>query len=270
MRLNINFITMKKLYPAAALAILLLGSFSLIKTRTSFSNYPRALRDTTSSLPDAYKNRHFLSDEGGNVDDPASVPGNLVKYDAATSTYQIMTMKAIVKNNAVATMQKLNNAVIYQGQVDSTSSFNGSYVINGLKAKKCQVIDLMISDDAVYSLQPEQIDTASAVAAAKSMSADDRKNYFYVTAATVVVFSYKFQAVETAIDRANKKADKVNKALDKLSKNDTTKKGVYLKIKPSKTNDSAAFNSHDGKTLTDKAISLQLTPIDDLVATTKK
>src|SRR5436305_191962 len=122
---------MKKPFPAAALVILLLCSFSVTKSNERRSSLSRQTADTTD-LPDSYKSRHFLSGDGGMSYDAASIPGNIVKYDPASSGYEIMTMKAIIKGNIPPIAQKPDNAIIYQGEVTSTSSFNGSYVINGL------------------------------------------------------------------------------------------------------------------------------------------
>jgi len=256
---------MKNLYPAA-LVILLLVSFTVVKTNKGRLYFPRQIADTTG-LPESYTSRHFLGYDGGGSFDVASIPGNIVKYDAASATYEIMTMKAIVKGNALPAMQKPDNGVVYQGQVTSTSSFNGSYVLNGLKAENGQVIDMEIRDDAVYTLQPGRIDTATVRTAAQTIAADERRKYYYVTAATLTVLNYKFHAVDNVADKVAKKAGKMSKKVDDLGKNDTAKNGAYLKVKQPKPNvkTPALFSASDTKVLTDKTLSVQVIPIDDLL-----
>ena len=261
---------MRMLYPAAVLILILFGSFSMSKTRSEMSISRRAA--DSIDLPESYKSRHFLSNDGGMTYDAAAIPGNIVKYDAASSAYDIMTMKAIIKGNKPAIVQTPPTAVIYQGQVTSTSSFNGSYVINGLKAENGQVIDLEIRDDAVYSVPPGQIDTATVRKAAASIAPAERKNYYYVTDATVTILSYKFHAVENMVDKVSKKADQVNKKLDDLSHNDTAKSGVYLKMKkqPKTKTPQSPYSASNTKMLTDKALSVQLVPVNDLMDATSK
>jgi len=261
---------MRTLYPAAALILMLSGSFSVSKTR-SVTNASRRAADSID-LPESYKSRHFLSGDGGMTYDAAAIPGNIVKYDAASSGYDIMTMKAIIKGNKPAIAQTPPNGVIYQGQVTSTSSFNGSYVINGLKAENGQVIDLEIRDDAVYSVPPGQIDTAALRKAAASIAPGERKNYYYVTDATLTILSYRFHAAENLVDKVSKKAGQVNQKLDDLSHNDTAKNGVYLKMKkrPKTKMPQSPYSASNTKMLTDKALSVQLIPVDDIINATGK
>ncbi|MGZ4009247.1 MAG: hypothetical protein ACXVJV_18930, partial [Mucilaginibacter sp.] len=74
---------MKNLYPAA-LIILVLGSFNIVKTNKARLHFPRQIADTTG-LPESYTSRHFLGYDGGGSYDAASIPGNIVKYDAASA-----------------------------------------------------------------------------------------------------------------------------------------------------------------------------------------
>jgi len=255
---------MKTLYSAAALTIVLLGSFSFIKAHKQVPGRTHLLSDTTA-LPDSYTKRHFLAVDGGM--DASSIPGNIVKYDPSTQLYGIITMTGLVKGHATAAMQKPDNGLIYQGQITSTDGFNGSNVINGLKAADGQVIDIQISDDIIYSVPPGMTDTTTIKSTAKSLTPADRKNYYYITAVTVTTLSYKIHPAETVVDKVNKKAAKASKKLDELAHNDTAKNGVYLKATPPKSNAKmpGSYSAGNTKMLTDKTISIQLTSVDDFI-----
>jgi hypothetical protein len=211
--------------------------------------------DTT--LPDAYKNRKFIAYDGGMDYDAASIPGNIAKYDSASMGYAIVTMKAIIKGGKPAVAQK-PNTVIFSGMMNSTSTFNGSNLINGIKVEKNQEMDMEIRDDAIYSVPDGQVDTAGVRAAIQSLSAGDRKKFFYITSATVSIITYNVH------DKPDAKMEKV----DKLSKGipDTAKKGAYYKIKQSKTPPPYSSSGANNKTLTDKTISIVAVPVGDLAA----
>jgi hypothetical protein len=218
------------------------------------------MRSDTGGLPDSYKNRKFIANDGGMEYDAASIPGNIVKYNAESQTYEIVTIKAIIKANKAPVAQGAAGAVVYQGQVTSTSSFNGSYLINGLTAEKNQVIDIVIKDDPAFTVPDGQVDTAGARASAKSIAPADLKDYYYVLSATRSLISYNIHAAETAISKANKK-------MDKLSKADTAKKGFYLK---STSKSSDQYSSSQNKGITEKVVSVQVIPLGDLVSVTGK
>ena len=243
---------MKKLYVAGILAAGICCSFHRGSLETP-SKTETIISTDTVALPEAYTKRKFLSGDAGLNYEATAIPGNIVKYDSASSNYEFETMTAIIKGNKPAMMQKPDNATIFSGTIPSSSSLNGSYLINGLKAEKGQVIDLEIKDDAIYSVADGQIDTAAIRSATKSIPADTRKNLFYITSATVSIITYKIHAAETAVSKANTK-------IDKLSKQDTVKKGVFVK---SNSKGSAPFSSSESKAITDKIISIQVTPVND-------
>ena len=244
---------MKKLLLPAALTAIIFCSF--------YSGYHHqyAMRvahmSTDTTLPDSYKNRKFLGYDGGVDYDAASIPGNIVKYDSASMGYAIVTMKAIIKGGKPAVAQKLTNAVIFSGKMTSASSFNGSNLINGIKVEKNQEMYMEIRDDAVYSVPDGQVDTTGIKAATQSLSVGERKKFFYITSATVSIITYK----------VNDKPDARMEKVGKLSKGipDTAKKGAYYKIKESKTPAPYSSSGANSKTLTDKTISIQITPVND-------
>jgi hypothetical protein len=246
---------MKKLLFLAVLTAIIFCSFHSGYHQPCAMPVARMSADTI--LPDAYKNRKFLGYDGGMDYDAASIPGNIAKYDSVSSSYEIMTLKPIVKGGKPAVAQK-PNTVIFSGKMTSASSFNGSYLINGIKVEKNQEMDMEIRDDAIYSVPDGQVDTAGVRAAIQSLSASDRKKFFYITSVTVSIINYKIY------DKPDVKMQKV----DKLSKGipDTAKKGAYYKIKQSKTPPPYSSSGANIKTLTDKTISIVAVPVGDLNA----
>jgi hypothetical protein len=248
---------MRRLFPIAVLTAIIFCSFHSGYYQP-YVAMPAILMASDTTLPDSYKNRKFLGYDGGQDYDAALIPGNVVKYDSSSSGYEIMTLKGIVKGNKPALVQKPANAVIFSGNMTSTSSFNGSYLINGIKVEQNQEMNIEIRDDAIYSVPDGQVDTAGVRAAIQSLSANERKKFFYVISATVSIITYNIH------DKSNATMDK----LEKLSKGkpDTTKKGINYKIKQSKTPAPYSSAGSNSKMLTDKTISIVAVPVDDLAA----
>ncbi|HEX3387061.1 MAG TPA: hypothetical protein VHS53_17800 [Mucilaginibacter sp.] len=251
---------MKKLF-LIAIVIFIFCSFSRVHVKTA-----PTLKVDTIHLPDNYKNRHFINDAQVLSADPASVPGNIVRYRPATSDYEFATLTALIKAHQTAVAQPVANGLIYKGEVSSSSNINGSDMIADLKAEKGQVLDIEIYDTGIYAVPEGQIDTASVKKALQSASADDRKNLFYITSATVSLINYKIHPEESLSNKLNGKADKAKKKLDDLSKNDTAKNGIYVKVKKQpKTKSPAELSSSATKVLNEKVLSIQITPVDDLL-----
>jgi hypothetical protein len=253
---------MKKLLLITSLAGIIFCSFHVDTTKTKRRVVNIRLNDTIL-LPEIYTTRKFISNNAGLDYDGAAIPGNIVKYDSASATYEIETMTAIIKGNKPAIAQKPSTGVIFSGTIPSDSKFNGSLMIDGIKADKGQVIDLEIKDDMIYVVPEGQIDTATIRSVIKDIPANARKSMFYISSATVSKINYKVHDAETAIDRLSKKADK-------LTKPDTAKKGISVQAKSS--NKPAPFKSigTDTRTITDKVISVQLIPLDNFSAQAKK
>lgn len=251
---------MKKLF-LIAIVIVLFCSFSSVRVKTL-----PTLKADTINLPDSYKNRHFINDAQVLSADPASIPGNIVRFRSATSDYEFATLTALIKAHQTAVAQPIANGLIYKGEVSSSSDINGSDLIADLKAGKGQLLDMEIYDINIYSVPDGQIDTAAIKKALQSASADDRKNLFYITSATVSLINYKIHPEESVTDKLNGKADKAKKKLDDLGKNDTAKNGVYVKLKKQpKTKSPAELSSSATKVLNEKVLSIQITPVDDLL-----
>jgi hypothetical protein len=217
----------------------------------------------TIILPATYTTRKFMTGNGGSDYDAAALPGNIVKYDSSSSTYEIETMMAMIRGNKPVIIQKTDNGTIFSGTIPSSSNLNGSPMINGITMEKNQVMYLEIKDDATYLVPEGQIDTAAIRSATRAIPATARKNMFYITSATVSIISYKVHAAETAISKLSGK-------IEKLTKPDTTKKGVSIKSNSKSKAPSLPFSSSESKTVTDRVISVQLTPVNDFLKATGK
>lgn len=248
---------MKKLSIVVVLAAIICSSFNggnVIKQRKHIT----MLSTDTIILPEAYTKRKFMTSNAGSDFDAATLPGNIVKYDSSSSTYEIETMTAVIKGNKPPIATKTDNGMIFSGTIPSSSNLNGSPMINGITIEKNQVMDLEIKDDATYSVPDGQIDTASIRSATQAIPAATRKNMFYITSATVSVISYKVHTVESAVSKLSSK-------IEKLTKPDTARKGVSIESKSKSKPPPLPFSSSESKTVTDKVISVQLTPVNDFL-----
>ncbi|HZX57880.1 MAG TPA: hypothetical protein VFE54_04120 [Mucilaginibacter sp.] len=248
---------MKRLSVAIVLTAVICSSFhssSVIIQQTTVTT----LSTDTIILPATYTTRKFITSISGSDYDAATLPGNIVKYDSSSSIYEIETMTAIIKGNKPAIATKLDNGTIFSGTIPSSSNLNGSPMINGITMEKNQAMDLEIKDDATYSVPDGQIDTAAIRSATQAVPVVERKNMFYITSATVSIISYKVHAGETALSKLSSK-------IERLTKQDTVKKGISIQSKSKSKPPSLPFSSSESKTVTDKVISVQLTPVNDFL-----
>ncbi len=248
---------MKKFSIVVLLAAIICSSFNsgnVIIQRKRLTT----LSTDTIILPATYTKRKFMTSNAGSDYDAATLPGNIVKYDSSSSSYEIETITAIIKGNKPPVATKTVNGTIFSGTIPSSSNLNGSPMINGITFEKKQVMDLEIKDDASYSVPDGQIDTASIRSATQAIPSAMRKNMFYITSATVSIISYKVRAAETALSKLSSK-------IEKLTKQDTAKKGLSISSKSKSKPPPSLFSSSESKTVTDKVISVQLTPVNDFL-----
>ena len=253
---------MKKLSVVVVLAAIICSSFHRGNVDIQRKRLTMLSSDTII-LPETYTKRKFMPDIAVANYDAAAIPGNIVKYDSTSSTYEIETMTAIIKGNKPAVVTKTDNGTIFSGTIPSSSNLNGSPMINGITMEKNQVMDLEIKDDATYAVPDGQIDTASIRSVIQSIPLTTRKSMFYITSATVSILSYKVHAAETALSKLSSK-------IEKLTKQDTAKKGLSIQSKSKSKVPSSPFSSSESKTVTDKVISVQLTPVNDFLKASGK
>lgn len=188
---------MKKLYPLAILITVVCCSFygnSPIKLRTGAAHLilKNILVDTPASLPRSYAARKFMNDLATNIStDISDIPGNIVSYNAKDTSYSFRTAKGITKDGKPAVGRTINDGLIYSAIVTPQTSFNGSYLIGGFAAGINEIMEISIRDEAVYSVPDSLIDFDAIRNATKNMSADERKNLYYVKAATLTSINAK-------------------------------------------------------------------------------
>ncbi|MGZ4000435.1 MAG: hypothetical protein ACXVIY_07395 [Mucilaginibacter sp.] len=187
---------MKTLYPLAAVIAVLCCSFYTDKTITRKTKPTRQIlksmpADTTEALPRSYKNRKFLNDVSGISFDCSKIPGNIVSFNSKDSSYQFRTMKGIVKGDKPASSSVINDGSLYKAIITSKTSFNGSYLIGGLSVGPNEVMELSIRDEVVYTVPDSLVDVDAIKSATKDIPADDRKNLYYIKAATLTSITSK-------------------------------------------------------------------------------
>jgi hypothetical protein len=252
-----NLVTRKKFSAVIVLAAIICSSFHRGNVDIQRKRLTTLSSDTII-LPETYTKRKFMTSNAGSDYDASTLPGNIVKYDSSSSTYEIETMIAVIKGNKQAVATKTDNGTIFSGTIPSSSNLNGSPMINGITMEKNQVMDLEIKDDASYAVPDGQIDTAAIRSVIQSIPLATRKSMFYITSATVSILSYKVHAAETALSKLSSK-------IEKLTKPDTSKKGLSIKSNSKSKAPSSPFSSSESKTVTDKVISVQLTPVNDFL-----
>jgi len=136
-------------------------------------------------LPRSYKQRKFLNDVSGISSNLFMIPGNIVTYNPKDSSYQFRTLKAITKGNKPPVVTSINDGQIYSARINSTTSFNGTYLIGGLSVNKDEIMELNISDVAISTVPDSLVDIDAIKGAISSMSDDEKKNLYYIKGATL-------------------------------------------------------------------------------------
>jgi len=142
---------------------------------------------TTEDLPRSYKQRRFINNVSELAYDLFMVPGNIVKYNPKDTTYEFKTLKAIIKGNKLPVAATINDGILYSAKVNSSTSFNGSYLIGGLNVNKDEIMEINIQDAAKSSVPDSLIDVEQIKRVAASLPADERKNYFYIKSVTLTL-----------------------------------------------------------------------------------
>ena len=194
--------------------------------------------DKTEPLPKPYVNRKFLNDLSGINIDVNLIPGNLVSYLPKDSSYTVRTLHGLIKGDKLPVITAINDGLIYSDFITPKTSFNGSYLIAGIKANAGEVIELSIQDESIASVPDSLIDTEKIKAAIASVSAEDRENLFYVKSITLTGLTNR---------------------LFKQSKFDATKNGLYLEL------NGKTYASNE-KAKKDRLVSMFLVPVKNITA----
>jgi len=194
--------------------------------------------DNTEPLPKAYVNRKFLNDISGFSFDINLIPGNLVSYIPKDSSYTVRTLHGLIKGNKLPVINAVNDGLIYSDFITPTTSFNGSYLIGGIKANAGEVIELSIQDESIASVPDSLIDIEQIKAAIATVPAEERENLFYVKSITLTGLQNR---------------------LFKQSKFDATKNGLYLEL------NGKTYASNE-KVRKDRLVSMFLVPAKNITA----
>ncbi|MGZ3753231.1 MAG: hypothetical protein ACXVAU_18245 [Mucilaginibacter sp.] len=189
----------------------------------------------SNDLPPSYKKRKFF--QGAPLTNPSALPGNLVKYSPKDSTYEIKTLRPIIKPSTQSLTNMIEDGMLYSGKVTQKTGFNGSYLIEGLQAGPNEVMELSIRDYARFFVPDSVIDIETIKTVAQSIPQDERKNYYYVKSITLSQIDYqKFT----------------------LSKFDVTKNASYITI-------GGKVYSTTGKPLGERIITMFIVPLETLM-----
>ena len=113
------------------------------------------------------------------------IPGNIVTFHPKDSTYEFRTPKAITKNNKPPIVSAINDGILYSAKINSTTSFNGSYLIGGINVSKDEIAELSIQDVATSTVPDSLVDVEAIKGAIANLSDDDKKDLYYIKAATL-------------------------------------------------------------------------------------
>ena len=131
-------------------------------------------------LPRSYKKRDFMANMSDASYDIFTIPGNIVKFNPKDSTYELKTLKAIIKGNKPPLATAVTDGILYSAKINSNCSFNGTYLIGGLNVSKNEIMELNIQD-AVKSMVPDSlVDVEAIKRVADALPPEERKYYFYV------------------------------------------------------------------------------------------
>jgi hypothetical protein len=145
------------------------------------------LEPIVEDLPRSYKQRKFLTNVSDMAYDLFVIPGNIVKFNPTDTSYEFKTLKAIIKGNKMPVANTINDGILYSAKINSTTSFNGSYLIGGLSVNKDEIMELNIQDAAKSTVPDSLIDVDQIKRVAESLPADQRKNYFYIKSVTLTL-----------------------------------------------------------------------------------
>lgn len=176
------------------------GQLNLAST-ASASSFSKKLEVPVivEELPRSYKKRDFMNNISEASYDIFTIPGNIVKWNPKDSTFELKTLKAIIKGNRPPLASAVNDGILYSAKINSSCSFNGTYLIGGLNVNKDEIMELNIQD-AAKSLVPDSlIDVDVIKHIADGLPADERKNYFYVKGVVLTLIDNR-KYTETKFD----------------------------------------------------------------------
>ena len=161
------------------------GAFGALATNATNVNKKLEPETIVEELPRTYKNRKFLNDVGSATPDLFMIPGNIVMLNPKDTSYQFRTLKAITKGNKPPIVTAVADGQIYNAKINSTTSFNGTYLIGGLNVNKDEIMELNITDVAISTVPDSLVDMDAIKSAIADVPEEERKNLYFIKAATL-------------------------------------------------------------------------------------
>jgi hypothetical protein len=141
-------------------------------------------------LPLTYTSRKFINAAAIGYD-IYYLPGNIVKYNAADTTYRVVTLKALIEKNGKPITELVQDGLLYSNRINRQASFNASFMIGGVSADDQSMVELLIQD-INKSIVPDSLVDINAINAIKAKIPDAEKlNYFFVRSALLTFVNHK-------------------------------------------------------------------------------
>ena len=142
-------------------------------------------------LPESFKNRTFIKNLSALTYKLEEIPGHIVKYDESKKDYKIVSLTRLVKNNQYPEATIIEDGILYSSKINSRASFNGSFLIGGLKVDSKSIMELIIQD-IVFSIIPDSLILKKEIKKiAENIAQSKRPNYFFIKGTTLTIINNK-------------------------------------------------------------------------------
>lgn len=141
-------------------------------------------------LPKTYTNRHFINVSGLSYD-IFLLPGNIVKLNPADSTYQLVTVKALVNKGSKPSITAIDNGILYSNKINRNAAFNASFIIGGVSADANSLVELVIQDISKSVLPDTAIDVKSLNKIVAKIPNGSLSSYFFIKTAVLTTVNHK-------------------------------------------------------------------------------
>lgn len=157
----------------------------------------------SEELPESFKNRTFIKNLSSLTYKLEELPGHIIKYDAEKNDYVIVSIRRFVEENKSPEATIIDDGILYSAKINSGASFNGSFLIGGLKVDSKSIMELIIQD-VIMSIIPDALILKDVIEkVAENIPASERKNYFFIKGTTLTIINnrkYKEQKFEAKVN----------------------------------------------------------------------
>jgi hypothetical protein len=142
-------------------------------------------------LPESFKNRTFIKNLSALTYKLEEIPGHIVKYDADKKDYKIVSLTRLVKDNQYPETTIVEDGMLYSGKINSGASFNGSFLIGGLKVDTKSIMELIIQD-VMVSIVPDELMLKEEIKAiSDQITAENKAQYYFIKGTTLTLVNNK-------------------------------------------------------------------------------